>query len=347
MILGGEKDIFPPRIIHRIDDIYADEGQMNPLLIPCAANSHPIAQYKWFWIPFDQSHQTRTQSMKQSLKGEKNSKDYESEQRRHQLLVSSRLRSLDSTLMIPGPISQSNAGHYVAIVVNNVGYDRCITTVNVRASLSIELDHIPIIRIPSSASNNNENDPSYRDDTVRYQSIIINHHHHRRRNFAIRGQTIRLRCLIRGFPLDQISWLHNTELIINNPQQQSKHRQESNRYQTIKNENENIVPASNYYYHQNEKIDDHHNSRQHQRTNLYDINELNDVDVDVDNDDNRFDVTDENLNAIRFKEISAIQHLDLFLDDQKKSGMYQCFARNRFETIQSTIQIVVIGKFKC
>ena len=378
-LLGGEKDIFPPRIVHRLDELDADDGQLEPLLIPCAAHSQPLSTYKWYWIPFgvhfdweteiaslllsqqqqqqqqkspstssssssinsfampipvQQSNDQSSSQSSNTIGGQNvdpNSKEY----RRHQLMLS-RLRSMGSTLLITGPITHSNAGHYIAIVANTVGYDRCITTVNVRSPLTVRIDSVPIQGVSSKKSTMMPT-PHLRQQQQQFyqeskQPRIIR---------GVRGETIRIRCTVHGFPLSDVYWLHNTQVILVNSGQSGRDGNEQQQEQKLQ-------PAVNYHYHHGVvNLDSlssspsgyypgsgsgNLRSRIKMNTANYLQVYVTDMNVDQANSNNR-------------RDISAIQHLDLALDDRSKSGMYQCFARNSFETTQATIQVQFVGKW--
>ncbi|XP_075585762.1 uncharacterized protein LOC124494681 isoform X5 [Dermatophagoides farinae] len=379
ILSGGEKDIFPPRIVHRLDELDADDGQLEPLLIPCAAHSQPLSTYKWYWIPFgvhfdweteiaslllsqqqqqqqqqkspstssssssinsfampipvQQSNDQSSSQSSNTIGGQNvdpNSKEY----RRHQLMLS-RLRSMGSTLLITGPITHSNAGHYIAIVANTVGYDRCITTVNVRSPLTVRIDSVPIQGVSSKKSTMMPT-PHLRQQQQQFyqeskQPRIIR---------GVRGETIRIRCTVHGFPLSDVYWLHNTQVILVNSGQSGRDGNEQQQEQKLQ-------PAVNYHYHHGVvNLDSLSSSPSgyypgsgsgnlRSRIKMNTANYLQvyatDMNVDQANSNNR-------------RDISAIQHLDLALDDRSKSGMYQCFARNRFETTQATIQVQFVDQ---
>lgn len=327
--------------MHRLDEIYANEGQLDPLLIPCAAHSQPFSTYRWYWIPFgvhfdweteiaslllsQQKSKPNTGSVSSSITSvlssfamsipstdtssmmiepgnqKLSSADQKQREQRRQQLILSRLRSMDSTLIIPGPIGQANAGHYVAIVANNVGYDRCITTVNVRSSLSVRIEPI---QVSSSKSQESKHKPP----NQKMKSKIIR---------VVRGETIRLRCIVQGFPLTDVYWLHNTNYIANSNAASDVHQ----KFPT---------PAINYHYNNYGNIRSDPNYFQTKSNSFIKSNS---------------GVKHQQQMLQEDKDISAIQHLDLVLNDRGRSGMYQCFASNPFETVQATIQIQVIGRW--
>lgn len=304
---GSEKDVFPPRIIHRTEEIFAQDGQLESLLIACAAHAQPLPQYKWYWIPFgiDFDWETEIASLllRQKQKPGVNSFAYSiptgSERNendelmlrqltRRQQISLGRVRSYGSTLLLPGPIGQSNSGHYVAIVSNSVGYDRCISTVNVRSSLSVVI----VENVEQWKSNSSLGDSSAASGSSSRRQPLIR---------AVRGDTVQLKCIVNGFPLADVHWLHNTLAVTSG--------------QATKTSNE-------HYYHYNHNNDDNFETTKSIKSLL----------------------AFASVSGMNVAEISAIKQLDLSLTDQSQAGMYQCFARNRFETIQATVQIMVIGK---
>lgn len=319
--------------MHRTEEIFAQNGQLESILIPCAAHAQPLPHYQWYWIPFGVQFNWETEIASLLLKQQQkpkvrqgstssttvntfavpipiqstgNNGDNQNEDesllrqltRRHQMSLS-RLRSFGSTLLIPGPISQTNAGHYVAIVTSSVGYDRCITTVNVRSPLSV--------RIIQGDSHNSSVVDTANKPVIR----------------AIRGDRLQLRCVVSGFPLTDVYWLHNTQPV-GGSGAVSGVVSPSNAAVPV---NQQLVSTNNFYYHYNHyetHIGEPNSSPLKSLLNVY---------------------SGPSGSSPSLVDISAIKQLTLQLDEQTRSGMYQCFANNRFEVVQSAVQIQVIGKF--
>ena len=342
-ILGSEKDVFPPRIVHRYGsgsisgpaEIFADNGQLESILLPCAGQAQPLPTYRWFWIPlsngpFDWEAELSSMALHQSSSGTSSSgalphsyaialpvqtvtsssssssslssasssssngqsSNIDQMYRRHQMSLS-RIRTFGggSTILIPGPISQIDSGHYVALVQNTIGYDRCITTLYVQTPLSIRMEWSSLVS--SFATSQTESSPKLMSDSTNRARMIR----------AIRGERIQLRCIVNGFPVSDLYWLHNGMPLT-----------------TV-----TATTTSNG----NEHGHHHHQMQQQQQQQQQSS-------------------SGSSLPQHSDGQSSTIQTIELHLDEQHKSGMYQCFGRNRFQVVQTSVQIVVIGMcFQC
>ena len=299
-------------------ELFAENGQLESILIPCAAQAQPLPSYLWFWIPLGSSsvfdleaelnalplHQPSsslpssssplphpfavpipmTQSSVSTISTSTNGGS--TTDRRQQISLS-RIRTFGggSTLQIPGPISQIDSGHYVALVQNNIGYDRCTTTMYVHSTISIQMEW-------SSPSNSGSSPPFFTSLKSTGSSTLSNRSHVVR---VIRGETVHLRCIVNGFPVNELYWLHNAV-----PLAMVHHKSSSS--------------PSNSGGLSSESI-------QHQSSSGSNVPQS------------------EVFNSGG----STSQTIQLYLDEQHKSGMYQCFARTRFQVVQTSVQIVIIG----
>lgn len=222
--------------------------------------------------------------------------------RRHQLSLS-RVRTYGggSTLQIPGPISPIDSGHYVALVQNSVGYERCTTSLFVRSPLAIRLEWAssPLTSgsaspLPSSSSfsvatDSNSQSGSSSNRSNRQSPVIR----------ALRGETITLRCLVNGFPVSELYWLHNAQSIA----AASTTSLTSDAGALGGTSGTSSLPSSS--------------SSQ---------------------SDGQQQQSSRGGNTVS-------SSLLLQLNEQSKGGMYQCFARNRFQIVQTSAEIVVIGTY--
>lgn len=219
--VGNEKDLFVPRILHQTREVLAQNGQLDPIMIPCAAQAQPQATYKWYWIPFtvidDLNYRTMStlhanndfnweteivnmilrQSSSSSSSGATSGHTSSqpipisldiSESSASNGISHGRIKNLGSTLYIPGPIEQKDSGHYVALVSNSIGQDKCVSTVYVRTPLTVRLEMVLA--------------DDQLADTTRPST--------RSQFKVVRGHRVRFRCTVTGSPTTDVYWLHNT-----------------------------------------------------------------------------------------------------------------------------------------
>lgn len=298
-----------PRIVHRMAEIFASEHQNEPILIPCAGQAQPQAKYHWFWIPFtalpggeqsDMSWDNELADLVSSIAGNSGGGSSSSSMLTKLAipikpsgggddlgLGASRLKNLGSTLVIQGPIGQSDSGYYIGIVSNTIGYDRCLTTVYVRSLLKVKLE---VVKETLS-------DPEH-DYRMKTTTTTISFNNNQTTVRVVRGQSARLRCSVSGFPVSSIYWLHNTMPLL--PNEKSSSPSSSSSYLMLFN---------------------HQQQQPHSSPDRFSMGTL-----------------------MPSTPTTIVRESVLKMDEQKQSGIYQCFARNRFETSQASLELMVIGK---
>lgn len=307
-----------PRIVHRVTEIFASEHQSEPILIPCAGQAQPQAKYHWFWIPFsalpggeqlDVSWDNELADLVASIAGNSGGGGGGGSSMLTKLAVpikpsggggggggddlglgTSRLRNLGSTLVIQGPISQSNSGYYIGIVSNTIGYDRCLTTVYVRSLLKLRLEVVK--ETPNAELDYRTTASMSTTATIANRTIVR----------VVRGQSARLRCSVSGFPVSSVYWLHNTMPVLLNDKTNSANSVSSSSYLMMFGQQQQPPPQQS-------------------------------------SSPDRF-----SMGTLLPPPPTMVRELVLRMDEQKQSGMYQCFARNRFETSQASVELMVIGK---
>lgn len=317
-------------------EIFAENGQLESILIPCAAQAQPLPTYRWFWLPLNAAtgsgnfdldaelaalHQTSGKNSGasstslphpqaisipvQSSGGSGGLSIDQANYRRHQMSLS-RLRTFGggSTLLIPGPISQLDSGHYVALVANSVGYERCSAALYVRSPLSVRLQWSSAF---SSSSSPSSTSTTSADRSASASSSSAN----RSRSVirALRGEHIQLRCIVNGFPVSELIWLHNAQplppvgsaggpvLVGGSPPAAALPAGESSGVGSTSGSGGGLPRSQS-----------------------------------------------DTQSALSFD--SSISRLELHLDEQSKGGMYQCFARNRFQVVQTSVEVVILGMYQ-
>lgn len=170
IVISNPTNTIAPRVLHSLTSLEIDEQNNKFIELPCAAESYPLASYRWYKLtgledsPITNSLNSVLNLNKRQLLG-----IYSVNQTNNKLNNQAEIGSSGSLIL--RNLRSTDTAHYICIAFNSLGEFTVDTDLKVRRSLSTHLRPKRLISDKRSR-------------------VVVN-------------------CTISGFPIDSVHWLHN------------------------------------------------------------------------------------------------------------------------------------------